>query len=147
MLKERIRAERSDRGKPRKKFKGITFNDTTEVQNMPANRRWEIRNKKKDIEFRREQHYRENLKKKFNLSHEEYLQKLYDQNGVCAICDKPETTTKLGVVRRLAVDHNHETGQIRGLLCTRCNAALGFMYEDIEILESMISYLREYGEE
>lgn len=45
-------------------------------------------------------------------------QKLSDaQNGKCAICQKPESHFRM----RLAVDHNHKTGQVRGLLCYRCN--------------------------
>lgn len=39
------------------------------------------------------------------------------QNGKCGICQKPESSFKM----RLAVDHNHKTGQVRGLLCYRCN--------------------------
>lgn len=56
-----------------------------------------------------------------HLSHEEAekeRQKLSDkQNGCCALCKKPESSFKM----RLSVDHNHKTGQVRGLLCYRCN--------------------------
>lgn len=56
-----------------------------------------------------------------HLSHQEAeieRQKLSDnQNGCCAICKKPESSFKM----RLSVDHNHKTGQVRGLLCYRCN--------------------------
>lgn len=62
------------------------------------------------------------LQRKFNISAEIYDIMLKKQNGVCAICSN---TNDNG--RRLAVDHDHQTGQIRGLLCNGCNRALGFV--------------------
>lgn len=59
-----------------------------------------------------------NLKKKYGLTLEEYATKLANQNGVCAICGDPPKRY------RLAVDHDHETGKIRDLLCLGCNAKL-----------------------
>lgn len=56
------------------------------------------------------------LKANYNLSNEEYNGLLEQQSGVCAMCGKPCSTGK-----RLAVDHDHNTGAIRGLLCTLCN--------------------------
>lgn len=70
-------------------------------------------------------HRKSNLKRKYNLSMDEYEQISLAQNGVCAICGKPETFKQRGKVRKLAVDHNHETGEVRGLLCAKCNIWLG----------------------
>ena len=56
----------------------------------------------------------------------------------CAICGKSALDQK----QRMCVDHNHETGQIRGLLCTHCNKALGGFEDDIDILLSAVSYLK-----
>jgi len=42
------------------------------------------------------------------------------------------------------VDHCHVTGKYRGLLCNRCNTSLGFVNDDIELLENMVKYLKEY---
>jgi hypothetical protein len=61
-----------------------------------------------------------------------------EQGGVCAICGKPP---KVGG-RRLSVDHDHATGKIRGMLCTRCNTALGSFDDDIERITKAADYLR-----
>jgi hypothetical protein len=62
-----------------------------------------------------------NLKRSFGLTIEEYDAMHDAQGGVCAICGRPQKN------KRLAVDHNHTTGKIRGLLCTTCNRALGYL--------------------
>ena len=62
------------------------------------------------------EHHR-NLKRRFNLSPEEYAALVTAQNGVCAICTQADT-------RRLSVDHCHITGKVRGLLCKKCNQFL-----------------------
>lgn len=72
---------------------------------------------------------------KYGITAEEYDVMLAQQGGVCAICKAPPTT------RRLAVDHDHETGKIRGLLCSRCNPALGMLLDKIEHAQSLIEYL------
>jgi hypothetical protein len=65
-----------------------------------------------------------------------YQDKLTEQGGVCAICG-------LGCVsgRRLAADHDHQTGEFRGLLCGLCNASLGGFRDDPILLERAIEYL------
>ena len=70
----------------------------------------------------------------YNLSEEE-LQNLFDKsNNKCNIClDSFEET--------LFVDHSHETGKVRGLLCRKCNMALGVINDDVQILKNMIQYL------
>jgi len=69
------------------------------------------------------------------------------QGNICDICKKPETVIhkKYNKVKDLVVDHNHSNGAVRGLLCTRCNTAIGLFKEDIESLESAILYLRKHG--
>lgn len=59
--------------------------------------------------------------KKYGLSEEDYERLLAEQGGVCAICEEPPS----GRWKRLAVDHDHETGEVRGLLCITCNTLLG----------------------
>lgn len=78
-----------------------------------------------------------NLWTKYRLRVEQYNDLLQSQQGVCAICHK-ECTVK----RSLAVDHNHETGKIRGLLCSKCNQALGLL-GTIENLKNAITYLEK----
>lgn len=78
--------------------------------------------------------------KKYGLTPEQYDEMNGKQNGLCAICSKPEIT-KSKV--RLAVDHDHKTGYVRGLLCNTCNTALGKFYDNIELLKSAIWYLEK----
>lgn len=82
------------------------------------------------------------LRKEYGLTLAEYEAMADKQGGRCAIClRKP-------AARRLAVDHNHKTGRIRGLLCTRCNhKLLGASNEDSAILRRAADYLDSYAEE
>lgn len=75
--------------------------------------------------------------RKYGLTVPEFKTMLQSQNSLCAICHKPDTQT------RLAVDHNHITGKIRGLLCGICNRHLGIL-ENTEFVEKATSYLRSY---
>lgn len=82
------------------------------------------------------------IKSKYGLTKEQYEELLEKQGGICAICRQPETrTTKAGVTMLLHVDHCHNSGKIRGLLCHRCNSALGLFMESSEILSSAVNYL------
>lgn len=67
------------------------------------------------------------------------------QNGVCAICGKPESrrSKKTGHIYALHVDHDHKTGDIRGLLCHHCNAGLGHFADNVEAMEKAIAYLKQ----
>ena len=81
------------------------------------------------------------LKKHHGISLREYEAMLEKQNGVCAICGKPEMTEIRGKVINLAVDHCHKDKNIRGLLCISCNRGLGLFKDSIETLELAIKYL------
>ncbi|EAU0371747.1 TPA: endonuclease VII domain-containing protein [Salmonella enterica subsp. enterica] len=81
------------------------------------------------------------LKRLYGITHEEYKQMWAKQEGVCKICGEPETSAYKGVTKMLAVDHNHQTGEIRGLLCNNCNRGIGLLREDREILKIAIEYL------
>lgn len=65
------------------------------------------------------------LKREFGITLEEKRKKEEDQKGLCSLCGGPETIVEFrtGKVRHLAVDHNHTTGVVRGLLCFKCNTA------------------------
>jgi hypothetical protein len=92
-----------------------------------------------------QKHYQ--LKYKYGLSIEEYEAALQKQAGVCAICGCMETEKhQNGTVKKLNVDHNHETGQVRGLLCSRCNRVIGYTKENKELLKSIVDYLRYWSE-
>lgn len=76
------------------------------------------------------------IKVSFGMSPEEYERLMVIQGGVCAICEKKPRS------RRLAVDHNHSTGEIRGLLCTRCNhKTLGGAGDSATLLRRAAQYL------
>lgn len=79
----------------------------------------------------------------YGISEEEYQALLAAQGGVCAICHQPETNTYRGRVRRLAVDHDHRTGERRALLCSDCNVLLGHADDQPERLEAAAAYLRQ----
>lgn len=83
----------------------------------------------------------------YGITHEEY-EELYEfQGGLCKICGNEETRIhhQTGTKILLAIDHDHVTGKVRGLLCANCNLALGYVKDDIMTLENMIKYLRENG--
>jgi Recombination endonuclease VII len=86
-----------------------------------------------ELAYTREYNFRE----KFGITPAEYDALLAAQNGRCAICqNKPRK-------RALAIDHNHKTKVIRGLLCTRCNHhLLGSAHESVEMLQRAINYLK-----
>jgi hypothetical protein len=76
------------------------------------------------------------LRRKFGITPERYEELLEAQGGVCAICQKPCSSG-----RRLAVDHDHEAGIVRGLLCRRCNTAIGLLGDDAVSLLRAAGYL------
>ena len=81
-----------------------------------------------------------NYKTRYGITVEEYDELFAKQNGLCAICEKPEILTKGDKLHALAVDHNHETMQVRGLLCMNCNTRLGY-FEGKNLLSRMVAYL------
>ncbi len=80
------------------------------------------------------------LKKTYGIDIDEYDKILAGQDGVCAICRGG--TSK----RHFAVDHNHKTGQIRGLLCARCNRGLSVFMDRIDNLRAAVKYMKANGE-
>lgn len=80
---------------------------------------------------------------KYNISQEEYNFLFSHQNGKCKICGVHQTD----LIKKLVVDHCHETGHVRGLLCNHCNSGLGFFKDRIESLEKAIRYLKETSNE
>jgi len=75
-----------------------------------------------------------------------------DQNGLCAICQKPEkyksaNPQSLGQLLSLAVDHDHNRNHVRALLCMACNKGLGCFEEDILRLQAAIEYIKKHAGE
>lgn len=84
---------------------------------------------------------RAHLKRKFNLTLEEYNILLKKQDFKCAICKQSETSSRNEV---LSVDHCHITNKIRGLLCTSCNRGIGLLRDNIINLQNAILYLKKH---
>lgn len=80
--------------------------------------------------------------KKYGITHEDYEHMLQLQNEKCAICGKPLSENG----KRFSVDHDHISGKVRGLLCSRCNLALGYVKDNIDTLHNMIDYLIKHSE-
>lgn len=83
-----------------------------------------------------------NLRIKFGISIEKYNHMFLSQDGCCKICNKHQQELS----KRLAVDHNHSTGEVRGLLCLKCNLAIGYLNEDVQSALNLIQYLNNYTE-
>lgn len=82
-----------------------------------------------------------NIKKRYNIDVSDYDKLLEEQGNACAIC---ETTEPQGQ-GRFHIDHNHSTGEVRGLLCHNCNLGIGQLQDDPVILAEAIKYLVERG--
>lgn len=80
----------------------------------------------------------------YNITQKEFDEILENQGGVCAICGKEETSFGRVTKRRqpLSVDHDHNTGRIRGLLCKNCNHGLGSFFDDESLLIEAANYLK-----
>lgn len=93
----------------------------------------------KDPEYRARKNKARNIRR-YGLTIEQYDSMLIEQGGGCAIC-KVQTGNRTG--SRLHIDHCHDSGRVRGLLCSSCNMLLGCAGDSIEHLLDCISYLRE----
>jgi hypothetical protein len=77
------------------------------------------------------------LRREYGITLSEYKRVLRGQGGCCAICKRPEKEFK----NALAVDHDHVSGKLRGLLCWGCNKALGVFRDHIENMKEAVQYL------
>ena len=102
----------------------------------------EIRQRKLEEDYlgTRLKERKNNLKRMFGMSIEEYEDKLVYQGGGCMICGLTCVSGK-----RLAVDHDHKTGKIRDLLCSNCNGGLGKFQDSPELLIEAADYLRRHS--
>tara|TARA_R110002167_G_scaffold75032_1_gene209815 strand:+ start:452 stop:862 length:411 start_codon:yes stop_codon:yes gene_type:complete len=91
---------------------------------------WSLNNKDKVKENQ--------LKKRYNLTLDQYNKMLSDQNNSCKVCNIKMTKPN--------VDHCHTTFKVRGLLCNGCNTSLGLLKEDTKIMQKLIEYIKEHNE-
>jgi len=80
--------------------------------------------------------WRNHIKRKYGITEEDYCNMWNDQEGLCAICGSDDNSGK-----RFSVDHCHDTGKVRGLLCDPCNWMLGQAKDNTNTLAKAIKYL------
>ena len=88
-------------------------------------------------------HADKQMQRNYGIDLSTYNRMFQEQGGVCKICNLPQKSTRND---RLAVDHCHETGKVRGLLCDGCNRGIGLLKDDYRIIERAASYLRSQDE-
>jgi hypothetical protein len=108
---------------------------TKDLQNEKK-RNWRKSNPDKD----KFQQFKDSLKRLYNLSVEQFEEMKIKQNNRCAICNNEFSTESFQ--KQINVDHNHETLKIRQLICLQCNHGIGFSYEDVSLIDNVISYLQ-----
>lgn len=94
-----------------------------------------INNKEKEAISHRIGH----LRRDFGITQEQYNEIFANQDGKCIICGKHQKELKMA----LAVDHDHSTNEVRGLLCGPCNRGLGMFKDDPDLLQKALDYLRK----
>jgi len=85
-------------------------------------------------------HRKNNYKRNYGITIEEYEEMLDEQDGKCSICNTDTPSDG----KRLHIDHNHNTGKVRGLLCNNCNHGLGQFKDNQNLLAMAIQYLKIY---
>ena len=87
---------------------------------------------------------RRKIARDHGITMDDYDRMIKEQGGKCAICGTTNPHGEGSVatyLKYLSIDHNHETGEIRGLLCNKCNRGIGLLQDDIIILQKAINYL------
>lgn len=84
------------------------------------------------------------LRSRYGVTQADVDEMIVQQDNLCAICNKPPSG-KTKRDHRLFLDHCHKTGKVRGMLCNDCNLALGRVHDNVDILKSMIEYLKTNG--
>lgn len=83
-----------------------------------------------------------NYKKRYNLTYDDIVILCKKQNKKCIICSKPMFITDQRRSNGMVVDHNHKTGQMRGLICRNCNSGLGLFQDNYLLLLQAATYLQ-----
>jgi hypothetical protein len=108
---------------------------------------WEIKNKPR-LQEKSKEWYNKNAMRvkntrliyKFGITLDEYNELLNKQKNSCSICGNPPR------LQKFAVDHDHKTGKVRGLLCRDCNVGIGNLKDDPDLIEKAIQYIKKFRE-
>jgi hypothetical protein len=112
------------------------------LKRREVEKRYREKNKEKARAWARDYWHRKGKYKLRQVKPQFYFKLLEQQNNLCAICLQPERAIgRNGKVKALSLDHNHITGEVRGLLCSTCNLLLGYAGDSPEILERAKEYL------
>lgn len=127
--------------KPHEEFyKDSSRNDGLGALCKPCKSASEKLARKDNPERTKQKRHRNHLRELYGISETEYARMFAEQNGQCKMCHRPQSA----FTRRLCVDHDHKTLNIRGLLCISCNTILGQAQDRIEVLEQGIIYLEKF---
>lgn len=130
------------------KRKREKWSESDKERNREYTRKYRIKNKdalnEKDrttYPARVDKRRASNVRRKYGITWEEYERMLTEQAGACAICSRTDPGRRKGV---MLVDHCHATKKVRGLLCHRCNAALGMFGDDPEVIKKAMEYVLKH---
>ena len=102
-------------------------------------KQWRVDNKHRQV-----QHRWTHRLKRYGITEEKFEQMWAEQEGCCKICGTAmERQAEKRQSNECVIDHDHETDEVRGLLCRACNAGIGLLNEDVSKLEAAIRYLNE----
>jgi hypothetical protein len=111
------------------------YSSTCKPCSLQTSRQWKKEN--------RERYKNYQLLKAYNITREQYNHLLKLQNNQCAVCEITQEQHTALFGKELAVDHDHKTGKVRGILCDKHNQALGFIGNDSEVLIRLFEYLKK----
>lgn len=125
------------------------YYEENKEQRKEYSRKWHKENRDnetdQDRKDRRRHQYNVTIKRRYNIDPEEFFKIGESQKWKCAICgiqlDRPESGKK----NVCHLDHDHITNKVRGILCKKCNFAIGLFDDNIEVLLSAIEYLEKHS--
>lgn len=115
----------------RKRSKRYRVEHPDKIREMRQN----YKERRKEIRYKTDRNA--HLKRKYKISESDYKVMYENQNGCCLICGIKKEYGKL------CIDHSHQNGNVRGLLCSSCNFAIGLLKDDVKLVKRVISYLEK----